>query len=286
MSKDSEIERIASRNYIGATEVGTSSVPSTVDIRLESRHFEDYFTWEHVHPHLGTPTRLLADTPFVARLNAFTTTMESQVLYAHGWIHAQDSGILQHSASVYKSLAEEAGVPVIAYFCDLSNEDPPANRSRETMELSALLYAMMRQVINLLPAQNADAAVPFVEAKVSALDGTLRTWKDALILFEDLVHAVRLPLLLFVIHGINVLEQDAEGTTTKALEDIVRCLARLTDPSPDFREEEMVIKVLFTTYGVSEPLCNLLDHESMITCDVSSPATPTKARRSRQVISY
>lgn len=143
--------------------------------------------------------------------------MESQVLYVHGWASAQGMGILQHSALVYKTLAKEAGVPVISYFCNLSNENPPANRSRETMELSAMLYAIMRQLINLLLAQNADNAFPLSEAKLSSLDGTLRTWSDALSLFEDLVRAVHLPLLIFVIYSINVFENDVRGTATRLL---------------------------------------------------------------------
>lgn len=88
----------------------------------------------------------------------------------------------------------------------------------------------MRQLINLLPARNVDDAFPLSKAKLPALNGTLRTWSDALSLFEDFLRAVRLPLLMFVIHGINILDNGVEDTVTKPLEDIVRRLARLASP--------------------------------------------------------
>lgn len=279
------MEGTTSRRHSGVSNAnGGETVSPLADIRFATRHFEDYFTWEHVHPHLETPGPLLADANFVARLNDFTTTMKSQLLYAHGRFHSHGPDTLQQSASVYRSLAQEAGVPVVSYFCELSHDDPPANRTRESMELSALLYAMIRQVINVLPEQSTDAAFPIQQAKLSALDGTLRTWKDALGLFENLVGSVHLPLLLFVIHGLNVVEDDVEGTTTQALEDIVRCLARMAGPNQI--GDGTIIKVLFTSSGLSDALCHVLDEEFMVSCDSSSPGTARRSRRARQVVSY
>ena len=62
------------------------------------------------------------------------------------------------------------------------------------------------------------------------------------------MRAVRLPIFIFVIRGINLLENDAEATKTEPLEDIVGCQARLA--SPEAVGERTVIKVLITTYGV------------------------------------
>lgn len=252
-------------------------------IRLASRHFEDYFTWEHVHPFIETPSPLLADTAFVVRLNDFTTSMESQLLYAYGRFHTQGPGILDKSALVYKTLAQEAGVPVVSYFCELSHDDPPPDRSRESVELSALLYALLRQVIDLLPTNNTEVATFLGEERFSTLDGTLRTWKDALELFENLVDGVRLPLLLFVVHGLNILEEEAQGIAAEALEGLVQCFARLANPLTG--DEGTVIKVLFTTSGLSEVLLDLLDEDCVIACNSSSG--PAKKRgRPRQIISY
>lgn len=281
--KDSKLDGMPTRRYSTEFDQG-SPVPSPVDIRFASRHFEDYFTWEHVHYHTETQGRPLADATFVARLNDFTTTMQSQVLYAHGRFQSQRANILRQSAAAYSSLARDAGVPVISYFCELSHDEPPQNRTRETMELTALLYAMIRQVINILPATSAGTA-PFVtEAKLCALDGTLRTWKAAVSLFEELVTSVKLPLLLFTIHGLNVLEDAVDGTTTEAVEDVVGCLGRLA--RADSAGEGTVVKVLFTSSGLSEPLFHLVDEESIIACDSSPLGAPNRPRRRRQAISY
>jgi len=258
---------------------------SSTDIRFESRHLEDYFSWEHVHPFLETPTPLLADAAFVARLNAFTTTANSQILYAHGQYHSQGDDVLRQAALTYMTLAQEAGVPVISYFCDLSHDEPPANRTRESVELCALLCAVIRQLVNLLPVQDADAALTLDGARFSAIDGTLRTWREALALFEDLVSRVRLPLLLFVIYGLNSLEDDAGGTTTEALEDLVHIVTQISTLRPSSGEGG-IVKILFMTSGLSETLCRRLDEESQIACDSSTPRGARGSRRARQIVSY
>lgn len=283
MFQDSNSEAMPSRRYSTVAEI-ESPVPSPIDIRLVSRHFEDYFDWEHVHPHTQRQGPILADTTFVGRLNEFTTTMESQVLYAHGRFQSQRADILRQSAAAYSSLALDAGVPVISYFCELSHDDPPPGRTRETMELTALLYAMVRQVINISPATSVGTTPTVTEAKLSALDRTLRTWKDAISLFEELVTSVQLPLLLFTIYGLNILEDAVERTTTGPLEDLVGCLDRLA--RADSAGEGTVVKILFTSSGLSEALFHFVDEESIIACDSSPLGAPNRPRRSRQVITY
>lgn len=227
---------------------------------------------------------MLADATFVAGLNLFTTTMESQVLYAHGSYQTQGPDLLQKSTSVYKSLAEEAGVAVVSYFCDLSNADAPASRTRETMELSALLCALIRQLVNLIPSGGPEHPSSFDPSRFTDLDGTLRTYKEALSLIEDLASRVHLPLVLFIIHGLDVLEDPAEDTTTEVLEDLVNCLGRMADPGST--GEERIVKVLFTTSGLSHVLCNLINEEDMVACDASTHGGGKRSRRGRQVLSY
>lgn len=100
------------------------------------------------------------------------------------------------------------------------------------MELSAALYAMIRQLVNFLPARDAKTGATIDATRFHALDGTLRTWKEALGVFEDLVNGARLPLILFVIHGLNVLEEDFEHTTADALQDLFHCFTRISDHVP------------------------------------------------------
>lgn len=265
----------------GRTELASAS---DIDISFESRHLEDYFTWEHVNPHLdGSTARSLADATFVEGLDDFTAATESQLLYAHGQYHIQGADVLRQWALAYKSLAQAAGVPVISYFCELSHDEPLASRTRESVELSALIYALIRQLVNFLPVGNADMAA-LGAGRFSALDGTHRTWKEALRVLEDLVAGARLPLMLFVIHGLNVVEDDFEHSTDDALEELVHYLARISGSRST--GEGRICKVLFTTSGLSETLSSLLDERSVISCGSTSPGGPRQSRRARKVVSY
>lgn len=173
---------------------------------------------------------------------------------------------------------------MVSYFCELSHDEPAASRTRESMELSALMYAMIRQLVNFLPVRDADMAVPFNAARFSALDGTLRTWKEALSIFEDLVIGARLPLMLFVIHGLNVVEDDFEHSTVDALEEFVHCLAGISGPIST--SEGRICKVLFATSGLSETLSGLLDERNVISCRSTSHGGPRQSRRARKIVSY
>lgn len=253
------------------------------DIRQDSSHFEDYFTWDHIHPTEST-LPLLADATFVAKLNDFTTVMESRVLYACGQHQPSSTCLLRQSASKYISLARDAHVPVISFFCELSHEEPPEHRTRESVALSSLLYAMIRQLINLLPPDAVSTTAIPAASCLNTLDGTLRTWKDAVHLFEQLVGAVRLQLLLFVIDGINVLEEEPGSNTNKALESLVSCLTSLAKaPNAD---EDRIVKILFTTSGQSEVLCQLVDEIDISFCDNSDRGRKARPRRARQTLSY
>jgi hypothetical protein len=255
------------------------------DVKFESRHLEDYFTWEHVYPFSDASLPLLGTATFVSRLGTFTTAMESQVLYAHSRYQEEGMNLLQQSAAEYISLAREAGVPVVSYFCQLTPEEPPVNRTRESVELSALLCAMIRQLIHLLPADFHSPALAFNAERFAILDGTLRTWDHAIGLFVELAGCVRLPILLFVIDGLNLLEDDFEYSTHGKLEQLIECLMGLVSSSSS-EGDGRVVKVLFTTAGLSGPLCRELDDKDLVSCDTPSPGVMGRHRRAGQTVSF
>lgn len=253
------------------------------DVKFISRGLEDYFEWEHVYPFSELPGPLLADTAFVARLNSFTTMMKSQILYAHGQYQPEGSNLLRQSAAGYISLAREARVPVVSYFCRLSNQAPTGSRTREAEELIALQYAIIRQLIDLLPAEFACSSPAFHEARFSSLDGTLQTWEQATTLFVDVARCVNLPLLLFVIDGLNLVDDDFEHSTDREVGRLVACFKDLAGSG---KNSQCIVKVLFTTAGLSGMLCRGLDEKDQITCDTSSPAGAARSRRGRQAITF
>ncbi|KAK2767721.1 hypothetical protein FQN54_003879 [Arachnomyces sp. PD_36] len=269
----------------GSEEVSLQSA----DINFNSRNLEEYISWDHVFPFPETPRQLCADTAFITRLDSFTTSMESQILYAHAQYRPEGLNLLRLSAAKFISLAREHKIPVVSYFCRLSapaqsHEEPiPETHTPEPTELISLLYSMIRQTIGLLPVEEAATspllATVFSEARFSSLDGTLNTWDTAVELLCDLIASVRLPLLLFVIDGLNLLEDDSENSTSDRIETLARSLKDLTQSCMMTGPK---VKLLFTTAGLSSTLCRELDDAQVVTCNTSSLSRETGSPRSRR----
>ncbi|KAH6974180.1 hypothetical protein BKA56DRAFT_733835 [Ilyonectria sp. MPI-CAGE-AT-0026] len=253
------------------------------DIQFQSRQYEEFFDWDQVHLFSESFEPIMADSTLVMRLKAFTETMESQIMYAHNRYQGTESNSLAKAISKYISLARETKVPVVSYFCRISSEEAPPNRTKESIELSALLYAMIRQVVNLLPTELDNNAPILDQTRLASLDGTLRTWDGAVSLFRDLVNAVRLPMLLIVIDGLVFLEDDFEHSTDGKMDKLILCLKELVDSS---EAEDRILKVLFTTEGLSEPLCQELDESDIVACSPLSPGRVGRPPRSGQVVSF
>lgn len=214
--------------------------------------------------------------------------MESQILYAHAQYRPEGLNLLRLSAAKFIALAREHKIPVVSYFCrlsgPLSDEDSmPDAQERESTELISLLYSMIRQTIDLLPVDE-DVTSPFPatdfsEMRFSGLDGTLDTWDTAVELFCDLIASVHLPLLLFVVDGLNLLEDDPGNTTSDRIEALIRGLRDLTQPQMMTGPK---VKLLFTTAGLSSTLCRELEDTQVIACNVSSLSRETASPRSRR----
>jgi len=209
--------------------------------------------------------------------------MESQVLYAFGRYQPEGPNLLRFSAAQYVSLAREHGIPTISYFCRLSAETPPRNRTRESVELSSLLYSVIRQIVDLLPAEFTAPSVDLGEDRFAGLDGTLRTWEQAIRLLSDLISCLQLPQLLFVLDGFNLLEDDFDYTPSAKAEELVRMLTGLVDdPNP---KNPSIIKVLFTTAGSSTVLCRELHSARVVGCGgPNSPRESKKPGATRQLL--
>lgn len=253
------------------------------EIQFQSRQYEEFFDWDQVHLFSESFEPIMADSTFVMRLKAFTETMESQMMYAHNRYQGTESNSLAKAIAKYISLARESNVPVVSYFCRISSEEAPPNRTKESIELSALLYAMIRQVVNLLPAELDKNAPMFDQTRLASLDGTLRTWDAAVSLFRDLVNSVRLPMLLVVIDGLVFLEDDFEHSTDGKIDKLIRCLKELVDSS---EVDGPILKILFTTEGLSDPLCQELDERDIVACSPLSPGRGGRQPRSGQVVSF
>lgn len=245
------------------------------DIKLWSAHLEDYYSGEQIYPFPDTPQQVYAGTAFVSRLSEFTTTLESQVLYATTGFRPSALNLLRLSAAKYASLARTHEIPVLSFFCTALPDDPD--------QLIALLYALIRQTVELLD-DSTSALAGITEARFKLLDGTVETWDTALQLFSGLVGSLRLPQLLFVIDGTNLLEDDSDDALQERMRGLVRVLKDLACPGA---VRDCIVRVLFTTAGRSTSLCEELESHQIVVCDVSSPAGLSGvARKSRRFLLY
>lgn len=90
----------------------------------------------------------------LARLSEWSTaSSSSQVLWLEGpHIEADDfENPVTMMAAKFVDLADRSRVPVMSYFCQLSRHEQlrPGN-TREMQAMTALLYALLRQMVELL----------------------------------------------------------------------------------------------------------------------------------------
>ncbi len=255
------------------------------DIKYHSRHLDASCNWSHVTPAIPSlsPQQVSAHPSLVTALGPFTETMSSILLYAFScYSHpAQAAAAMTLPAAQYASLARQHRIPTVSYFCELSAEAPPPPRTRESVELSALICSLIRQVVDLLPAVFAGRhGAELGEDVFGGLDGTLRTWTEAVGLFRELVGYLELPQVLFVLNGLNLLEDEGDGAMSGRVKELVGVLAGLVDLEPG-RKGPGIVKVLFTTSGASSVLYRQFDSSQVVACEgPPSPRQPGRARAS------
>ncbi|KAG8170223.1 hypothetical protein KVR01_000968 [Diaporthe batatas] len=240
------------------------------DIKFWSAHLEDHYDSEQIYPFPEEPQGFYAETRFVSRLSEFTTSPESQVLYAMSRFRPLGLNLLRVSAAKYAALSRSNDVPVISFFCLPLLDDPGQH--------IALLYALIRQTVELLD-ESTSRSMDSVEEKVKSLEGTVDTWDAGLELFSELAMRIRLPQLVFVIDGINLLEDDSDHAAQERISGIVGVLKDLACPGA---VPGCHIKLLLTTAGWSTCLCEELDSHQIVVCDISSPVgqVPRRSKRS------
>lgn len=148
---------------------------------------------------------------------------------------------LTNLAAKFIDLAEMNSLPVISYFCEIQRV-VPENATRESKGAISLLYALIRQMVELL-LPRFETTVDLSEERFLSLDGSLDGWTEALRMLRDLMK-LKPGIVYCVIEGFHWLD---DKTTDLPLAELVKCL----------RGGEL--KVLFTTSGRSGCLLEHLD---------------------------
>jgi hypothetical protein len=243
------------------------------NIILASNHLLDFFSPSHLqNPHQSNicgPISL--DTTAASRVKDWTTSAasDSQFISVAG---RQPKGLKPPPMSVLASIcvdfAAAANLPVILYFISLPPRDElRGGNSREVQALTSLTYALIRQLIERLPTQFS-SSFDFSQGRILLLDGTLKSWTDAVGLLKNLVQVVPKPLF-YILNEFEVLD---DWSTETLVEDLVNVLRGEGSNGVEGR----MLKVLITTTGRSRALVRLLQPKELLLADrdgaVDSPA--------------
>jgi hypothetical protein len=200
------------------------------------------------------------ETIAAARLKDWTTNPEINFLSIAGrrpkGLEPPPMNIL---ASMCVDFATNANLPAISYFCSLPQTGLlRAGNMREVQALVSLIYALIRQLIELLPIQFS-SAFDFTQERLSLLEGTLKSWSDAIGLLQDLVHTVPKPLFC-IVGDFQILD---DWSTESLVGDLMKVL-RYSDSKEVKREK---FKVLITTTGRSKVLIKYLEVQELVLAD-------------------
>ncbi|KAL6361021.1 hypothetical protein LRP88_04483 [Fusarium phalaenopsidis] len=156
----------------------------------------------------------------------------------------------------FKSTHEES-MPLVSYFCSISSQDlREGNPSREAEGVVSLVYAFLHQFLAAIHSfHSTDASkqslLSALEQQISGLDGTVRTWSEALSAFDQAARLVT-PDTVCVIDGLHWLDG---RDTDDLLSDLVRLLRKTS------------FRVLFTTSGTSGALLEHMNPEDCVEMD-------------------
>ncbi|KAF9630312.1 hypothetical protein BFW01_g874 [Lasiodiplodia theobromae] len=221
-------------------------------IQLASACLESFYDRHNISPHFETPDALFLTNPSVAaRIQAFTLSSTSEVLHVCGPMEQCEETHSALLATRFASSVRDSKVPTLSYFCQLSRAPVPEWRTRETVELARLAYALIRQLVEVLPDGKEFDEERLGDAAFKALDGTLATWGEAMEVLRCLLQEVveHQPLLYIVIDGISLLDDVSRHSTDRPLGELVGLLCGRVEGQGGH-----LVKLLFTTAGESRAL--------------------------------
>ncbi|KAF2104081.1 hypothetical protein NA57DRAFT_70292 [Rhizodiscina lignyota] len=264
-----------------------SGPQSREEIEFISRALEDLFSRADIRIRKESETEpvFFADNEIVSTLKDWTTDASGAILCISGPNEVARPSSTSLLASQYAAYAEQAGVPVISHFCSLPRKSSQSSITLEMISLASLLCSLIRQLVELLPLELPPNSPRLDSDRFARLNGTVESLSDAMSLLQDLI-SVAPPLLLFIIDGIQWLD---DKTTEKHIRALVSLLRKCSSPTAGQSSlvntappSTQTIKVLFTTSGKSRALIPILErHELLLADRISNARTPGRASPGR-----
>lgn len=263
---------------------GAGSSPASAVTRdvllLSSSDLEDYFDRAKlVIPGDSESNAMLADPDVADQIRSWVVATDSQILYTCGTDPFGESPQSSGAAGQYTTAIRQAGLPMCSYSCSLTSEDPPKGRTRETMELVALVYSLIRQSIELLPSVVESDSAVIQDFRWDRMDGTLRTFPLALEVLEALLRSTRHAIIFIVIDAIDLLDDPSHRSTDRWLSSVLQLFTELLTSV-----KSTTFKIWFNSGGCSPILCGFLQPHQIAISSSSGRRSGRRALSSEFIV--
>ena len=232
-------------------------------IALNSRHLEDFFSRDRVRLHANDSSPMPLEPEVISRITDWSRGQDVPMLRIDGPVVdcEEERNPLTMLAAQLIDLTARSHLHVISYFCELSRSVKAAER--EMRATVALVYSLVRQLIELLPPEF-EASADFSEGRFRQLDGTLDSCGKAMRVFRDLLDVVPAATVYCVIDGLQLMDD-------RRIEQPLRAFLQ------ELRGGNGKLKVLFTTSGRSACLSKELKVDETLVIDTFRKGVATHA---------
>ena len=236
-------------------EIAPASQTTRDAVLLSSAQLEDYFDRAKLTiPGSSEGHAAFADADVADRIRSWVVATDSQILYTSGTDPFEDNAYSSSAVGQYATVIRQAGLPMCSYSCSLKNTAPPPGRTRETIELVALVYSLIRQLIEILPPTIEPGSASVQDVCWKELDGTLSTFPLAFEILEALLRSTKHAVVIIIIDAIELLEDPSYRSTDKWLTCLVQLFVKLSNAA-----HGTIFKIWFNSGGMSQVLFEILE---------------------------
>lgn len=279
-------EQVDARNL---DEVDSSSVapiqPKDLVGREEylaaSRNLELLLDDQHVRQYVELEAQISVSSEISNCLRSFVSDGDQPILAIAGATHLDSRGLstMTKLAASFMGHAIEIGLPTISWFCDLKGvvESPPES-TREVTALLSLTYALIRQLIEMLPLKPKEPIGIKIE-EIAGLGDNLETFDVALRVLAELISQLDMTTFI-VIDGLQWLD---DVSTSQYVNDLLGVLQRsVTQNCHESSGQKPLVRMLLTTAGRSHTILDTLETHLYVLADEGPRSRQRK--RGRQLV--
>ena len=242
------------------------------DLQMWSRHL-DYYTSITLDALEDRDTDVsLMNSPVVESIQDWSQVGTSTSLWVQGPYEDVCPSTTSSVAGNVASMAIAAKLPVLCFFCDLSDyrvagsgrdntdsedeeddkEDNEVDKP-EVLALMDLVYSLIRQSIDLLPTQVTTRS-DFSKSSFARLNGSLKSFDKALNIIQNLIPLAPKALMI-IIDGIEQFDDTNEEDSINNLLELLQEM--MIETLSMEKKNRQTIKILYTTAGPCDPLESL-----------------------------